>query len=78
MQALGYGEIVCCRVSDALQTLRETPCLFDLILNDVDQHAYPESLPVIYEKLRPGGVLIVKNMLWHEQTFNQYDKTKAK
>jgi predicted O-methyltransferase YrrM len=35
------------------------------------------SLPVIVEKLRPGGVLIVDNMLWHGNIFNDKDKTPA-
>ncbi|HEX7972979.1 MAG TPA: class I SAM-dependent methyltransferase, partial [Anaerolineales bacterium] len=68
--ALGFGRNssqveVHYRVSEAIQALKETEGPFDLIFNDIDKHAYPESLPVIREKLRPGGVLIVDNLLWH-------------
>jgi len=38
---------------------------------------YAESLPVIAEKLRPGGVLIVDNMLWHGRIFDGEDKITA-
>ncbi len=63
------------RVSEAVQALRETSGLFDLIFNDIDKHAYPNSLPVIAEKLRPGGVLIVDNLLWHGEVFDADNHT---
>ncbi len=60
---LGYAHLVRYQVSEAVQALRETEGTFDLIFNDIDKEGYPASLPVIEEKLRPGGVLIVDNML---------------
>lgn len=77
---LGFGSngsqvTVKYRVSEAIQALKETEGPFDLIFNDIDKHAYPESLPVIREKLRPGGVLIVDNLLWHGQIFDPGDRT---
>src|SRR5205085_7123445 len=74
---LGFGEIVNYRVSEAVQALRETDGPFDIIFNDIDKHAYPESLPVIAEKLRPGGALIIDNMLWHGAIFDQADQSPA-
>ncbi len=62
---LGFNGTVQFHVSEAVQALRETDGPFDLIFNDIDKQGYPDSLPVIYEKLRPGGVLIVDNLLWH-------------
>lgn len=70
---LGFGDIVQYRVSEAVQALRETQGPFDLIFNDIDKHAYPDALPVIAEKLRPGGVLIVDNLLWHGNIFDDGD-----
>lgn len=35
----------------------------------------PASLPVIKEKLRPSGVLIIDNMLWHARIFDPNDKS---
>lgn len=74
--ALGFDGTVQYRVAEAVQTLRETEGPFDLIFNDIDKHAYPESLPVIYEKLRPGGVLIVDNLLWHGQIMDSGDRQR--
>ncbi|MDX1436372.1 MAG: cell division protein ZipA C-terminal FtsZ-binding domain-containing protein, partial [Anaerolineales bacterium] len=38
------------------------PGSFDLVFNDIDKEGYPASLPIVAEKVRPGGVLIVDNM----------------
>ena len=75
LSALGYGGIVQYQTREAVQALRETPGPFDLIFNDIDKDAYPDSLPVIAEKLRPGGVLIIDNMLWHGAIFDESDQT---
>ena len=71
----GLAKRIDVQVGDALELLKKTPGKFDLIFNDIDKHAYPESLPVIQEKLRPGGVLIVDNLLWHGQIFDATDQT---
>src|SRR6266487_4158685 len=73
--ALGFEGLIEYHVAEAVETLRTTPGPFDLIFNDIDKHAYPESLPVIAEKLRPGGVLIIDNMLWHGAIFDEGDHT---
>jgi caffeoyl-CoA O-methyltransferase len=74
---LGYGEIIQYHVAEAIETLRGTPGPFDLIFNDIDKHAYPESLPLIKERLRSGGVLIIDNMLWHARIFDKNDRSPA-
>lgn len=64
LAALGYGELVRYHVSEAVQALRGEPDgSYDLIFNDIDKDGYPAALPVIAAKLRPGGVLIIDNML---------------
>ncbi|MFA5873390.1 MAG: O-methyltransferase [Anaerolineales bacterium] len=77
LAALGYNGIVRYHVGEAVQTLRETAGPFDLIFNDINKEDYADSLPVIAGKLRPGGVLIVDNMLWHGGIFDPQDKTPA-
>ena len=75
--ALGYGNSIRYHVGEAVQALRETEGPFDLIFNDIDKQAYPESLAVIEEKLRPGGVLIIDNMIWSGQIFDNSDQSPA-
>jgi caffeoyl-CoA O-methyltransferase len=75
LAVLGYGDVVQYRVSEAVQTLRETDGPFDLIFNDIDKDAYPDALPIIAGKLRPGGALIVDNLLWHGEVFDPHNHT---
>jgi predicted O-methyltransferase YrrM len=75
LSALGFDGLVQYRVSEAVQALREAEGPFDVIFNDIDKHAYPASLPIIAEKLRPGGLLIVDNLLWHGRIFDEGDRS---
>ena len=74
---LGYENLIEYHVAEAIATLRDVPGPFDLIFNDIDKKAYPDSLPVIKEKLRPGGVLLVDNMLWSARIFDQRQQDES-
>ncbi|OGN97071.1 MAG: methyltransferase [Chloroflexi bacterium RBG_13_50_21] len=73
LEALGYSSFIEYHMAEAIETLSKTPGPFDLIFNDIDKECYPDSLPMIREKLRPGGVLIVDNLLWHGQVLDAND-----
>ena len=73
LNALGLGHLIQYRVNEAVQTLRETDGPFDIIFNDIDKESYPASLPIIADKLRPGGVLIIDNMLLSGRIFDKSD-----
>jgi caffeoyl-CoA O-methyltransferase len=75
--ALGFGQIIRYHVAEAVQTLGETPGPFDLIFNDICKECYPDSLPVIRDKLRPGGVLLVDNMLWGGRVLDEGDRSST-
>jgi caffeoyl-CoA O-methyltransferase len=74
---LGLDGIVRFHVSEAVEALGRAEGVFDLIFNDIDKPGYPDSLPVIAAKLRPGGVLIVDNALWHGRVFDRADRSEA-
>lgn len=71
LAALGYADLIHYRVSESVQALREAEGTFDLIFNDIDKRAYVAALDVIEERLRPGGVLIVDNVLWSGRIFDE-------
>jgi caffeoyl-CoA O-methyltransferase len=75
--SLGLADSVTFMVSEAVQALKQTEGPFDLIFNDIDKQAYPESLPVIASKLRRGGVLLVDNTLWSGRILNEGDHSPA-
>lgn len=74
---LGFNGIVRFQVSEAVEALARAEGLFDLIFNDIEKERYPDSLAVIEGKLRPGGVLIVDNALWHGRVFERADRSEA-
>ena len=77
LSALGRGDVVQYHVAEAVENLRQTQGPFDIIFNDIDKEAYPESLPVVKEKLRHGGILIIDNMLWSGRIFDPDDHDKS-
>ena len=76
LSKLGYGDMIKYHNAEAVETLRQTAGPFDLIFNDIDKHGYPDSLPVIKEKLRSGGILIIDNMLWSGRVFDSKNREK--
>jgi predicted O-methyltransferase YrrM len=73
LSALGSADVVEFHIAEAVATLRQTEGPFDIIFNDIDKEGYPESLPIIKEKLRRGGLLIIDNMIWHGQILEPND-----
>lgn len=73
LAALGFGEIVHYHVGEAVAALREADGPFDLVFMDIDKPGYPGALPVIRQRLRPGGLLIVDNLLWSGRVFDPQD-----
>lgn len=74
---LRSADVVQFHVSEAVEALQRTDGPFDIIFNDIDKQAYPASLPIIKEKLRSGGLLIIDNMLWSGRIFDKSDISPA-
>lgn len=70
LEVMGLADLVCFHVEEAVETLSGQSENFDLIFSDIDKEGYPASLPVIEKRLRPGGVLIVDNLLWSNRIFD--------
>ncbi len=77
LTTLGFADLVRFHQGEAVQSLRETDGHFDLIFSDIDKQGYPDSLPAIEQRLRPGGMLIVDNMLWGNRIFDPADRDPA-
>jgi caffeoyl-CoA O-methyltransferase len=77
LSRLGFDGMIQYQVAEAVETLRLTSGMFDLIFNDINKEAYPASLPLIKEKLRSGGVLIIDNILWSGRIFDKKNKSEA-
>ena len=77
LTALGLADLVQFHNAEAVATLRQATGPFDIIFNDIDKEGYPDSLPVIKEKLRQGGILIIDNMIWNGQILDPDDHASS-
>ena len=76
LRVLGLDHLIEFRVSEAVRALTEAHGPFDLIFCDIDKAGYPGALSAIEAKLRPGGVLIADNLLWHGRIFDASDQSE--
>lgn len=70
---LGYGGLAEFHVAEAVGVLKKTEGPFDVVFCDIDKEGYPAALPVMYDKLRPGGLMLVDNLLWSGRMFGGGD-----
>ncbi len=54
---------------EATAALRRVGGVWDIIYNDIDKAGYPATVELAYEHLRPGGLFITDNLLWHGRVF---------
>jgi caffeoyl-CoA O-methyltransferase len=62
----GVAHKIDLRIGPALETLGSLPAAppFDLAFIDADKPSYPDYFEAILARLRPGGVILVDNVLW--------------
>ena len=77
MEHLGFDDVVQYHVGESVAALSGVRGMVDMIFNDIDKEGYPGALDVIERKLRPGGVLITDNLLWHGRVFDESDDSPA-
>ena len=69
----GVAKRIELRLGPALETLRALPLEphFDLGFIDADKPAYPHYYEEILKRLRPGGLVLVDNVLWMGRVADQ-------
>ncbi|MBI4279845.1 MAG: O-methyltransferase [Armatimonadetes bacterium] len=65
------------RVSEAVEELGRTDGPFDIVFNDIEKKAYPDSLAVIKPRLSRGGLLLIDNMFRSGRTFDPQVKEEG-
>jgi len=59
-----YGSQIRRRTGLALEVLPEIDKVFDLVFIDADKTEYPQYYEQVLSKVRPGGVILLDNVLW--------------
>jgi predicted O-methyltransferase YrrM len=74
----GVWDRVTYHQEEATAALRRVGGTWDIIYNDIDKEAYPETIELAYDHLRPGGLFITDNVLWSGRVLEgQLDKSKS-
>lgn len=51
-------------MGEAVQALRDADGQFDIVFNDIDKKGYPDTVELVYERLKPNGLFITDNVIW--------------
>lgn len=57
-------------IGDANQTITELDEIFDVVFIDADKKNNGSYYDLVFEKVRPGGLIIVDNVLWSGKVLN--------
>ncbi len=68
----GFADRVSVMVGDAARLLHKVAGPFDLIFQDSDKKLYEPMLDRLVDVLRPGGLLVVDNVLWSGEVIPGY------
>lgn len=60
----GLTDVVDYRIGDALTLLNDIDTIFDLVFIDADKKNNLAYYELVFDKVRPGGIIIVDNVLW--------------
>ncbi len=66
-------ELVIAPAIETLRALSEAPSV-DLAFIDADKPGYPDYYEALLARLRPGGVILIDNVLWHGAVVDPEDQ----
>jgi caffeoyl-CoA O-methyltransferase len=75
----GVEDRVELRLGPAIDTLRALPddATIDLAFVDADKTGYPDYYTELVPRLRPGGLLLADNTLWHGRIVDEPDEDNS-
>ena len=74
--ASAFSDQIDYRIGDAAQLIPALEVLFDLIFIDADKQQYPLYYEQALEKLRPGGFILIDNVLWSGKVLDEKHQDK--
>ncbi|NSL88456.1 O-methyltransferase [Chitinophaga solisilvae] len=66
-EASGYADRIKMHIGKAAEVLTNLDEVFDLVFIDADKAGYVHYYDLVWEKLRPGGIILADNVLYHGQ-----------
>jgi len=75
-EASTYAQQIDYRIGNAAQLIPTLPYTFDLIFIDADKQQYPLYYEQALEKLKPGGFILIDNVLWSGKVLDTQHQDK--
>ena len=75
-EASAYAQQIDYRIGNAAQLIPTLPYTFDLIFIDADKQQYPLYYEQALEKLKPGGFILIDNVLWSGKVLDTQHQDK--
>ncbi|KAG2374432.1 hypothetical protein C9374_010716 [Naegleria lovaniensis] len=60
---------------ESLEELKQSKQLFDFVFIDADKVNYPKYVEMVYELVRPNGLVVIDNTLWSGKVLDEQDQT---
>jgi caffeoyl-CoA O-methyltransferase len=77
LRRAGVWDRVTYHREEATAALRRVGGTWDVVYNDIDKSGYPATVELAYAHLRPGGLFITDNVLWHGRVLEGEDDGTA-
>lgn len=72
----GVGKKIITHIGNALDIIPQIDAQFDLVFIDADKENYLNYYKMIYDKLKPGGVILADNAFWGGKAFDKTTQDK--
>ncbi len=76
LKKAGIRSKITYHLGDSVEIAKKLSGKFDIILNDIDKHGYPETIEPAARLLKKGGVFITDNTIWSGRVFDSRVKDK--
>ncbi|TAH02987.1 MAG: O-methyltransferase [Sphingobacteriales bacterium] len=74
----GFENKIDYRIGNAIELLNNINQVFDLVFIDADKKNNYNYYQMVFDKVRPGGIIIVDNVLWNGKVVAQNTDTDTK
>lgn len=70
----GMDEKIKQHLGDALEIIPQLDEVFDMVFIDADKEHYIDYYQKLFDKVRPGGLILADNALWYGRVLEDYKK----
>lgn len=74
----GLGEKICFLLGDACRIIPVLEEQFDVVFIDADKRQYTDYYRLVFDKVRPGGIIIADDVLWEGKVIQETRDAQTK